>query len=218
MLNKNVTDKTPDSGAVDKAIMTKLSYGLFVLTANDGEKDNGCIINTAMQITVSPLKILVAVNKDNKTHDMILSSGAFAVSILSENVPFSIFEQFGFQSGKNVDKFAGVTYDNRTADGIRYLPSYTNGVISAKVTDSLDCGTHTVFFAEITQAFATSSNPSVTYQYYFDHIKPKPTAKVDKKSGYVCSICGYIYEGEPLPPDFICPICKHGASDFEKLK
>ena len=148
---------------------------------------------------------------------MIINTGQFAVSILSQDVPFSIIQQFGFHSGKDTDKFADVKYDDRTAGGIRYLPIYANSVIEAKVTESFDCGTHTVFFAEVTEAHALSGEPSVTYQYYFNHIKPKPKAQKDKKAGYICVICGYIYEGEPLPPDFICPLCKHGVKDFKKL-
>ena len=215
--------KITDDVLFDKAVLTKLSYGLFVLTARDNNVggapscDNGCIINTVMQIAEHPLRISVAVNKSNRTHDMVLNSGLFAVSVLSESVPFDIFKQFGFQSGNSVDKFANVSYDNRTSYGIRYLPDYTNSVISAKVTESHDCGTHTVFFAEILQAFVLSGEPSVTYKFYFDNIKPKPTVQKEQKSGYVCVICGFVYEGEPLPSDFICPICKHGASDFKKL-
>ena len=203
--------------AIDPGTMFKLSYGLFVLTAKDGDKDNGCIINTATQITSSPMRISIAVNKSNFTHDMILRTGEFNLSILSESVPFHIFEQFGFQSGKETDKFAGCDYNTRTENGIRYIPEYTNGIISAKVTESFDYGTHTLFIADITQAFVLSGDPSVTYQYYFDNIKPKPQPPKELKKGFVCKICGYVYEGDSLPDDFICPLCKHGAEDFEPV-
>ena len=207
----------PVDNAVNIAAMFKLSYGLFVLTARDGDKDNGCITNTAMQITDTPLRIAIAVNKKNFTHDMIVKTGEFNLSILSESAPFSIFQRFGFQSGKDVDKFADVDYDVRTANGIRYLPNNTNSVISGKVAESYDCGTHTMFIADITQASMLSGEPSVIYQYYFDNIKPKPQPPKDNKKGYVCKICGYVYEGDTLPDDYICPICKHGAKDFEPL-
>ena len=202
---------------VDENTMFKLSYGLFVLTARDGGKDNGCIINTVTQITQEPLRISVAVNKANITHDMILKTKEFNVSVLSESAPFRIFQQFGFHSGKDTDKFAGCGYDARGANGIRYIPEHTNGMISAKVTESSDYGTHTVFVADVSQAFIISKEPSVTYQYYFDHIKPKPQPPKEDQKGFVCKICGYVHEGEELPDDFICPLCKHGAKDFEPL-
>ena len=205
------------AAGVDPNTMFKLSYGLFVLTAKEGDKDNGCIINTVMQITVSPIRIAIAVNKANFTHDMIVKTGAFNISVLSESVPFSVFERFGFRSGKDTDKFDGCAYNNRTGNGIRYIPEHTNAVISADVIESYDCGTHTMFVADVTQAAALSTENSVTYQYYFDNIKPKPQPPKGDKKGYVCKICGFIYEGEELPEDYICPICKHGAEDFEKL-
>ena len=209
--------KSSNLASIDTSTMFKLSYGLFVLTAKDGDKDNGCIINTAAQLTVTPLKISITVHKDNMTHDMILRTEMFNLSVLSTSVPFSVFEQFGFRSGRDTDKFGDADYDARTTNGIRYLPTFTNSVISANVIDTYDCGTHTLFIASVTEAFALSQEPSVTYQYYFDNIKPKPKIQESKKSGYICKICGYIYEGEPLPADFICPLCKHGAADFEKL-
>ena len=202
---------------VDKGTMNKLSYGLFVLTAKDGQKDNGCIINTAIQITADPLRISIAAIKANYTHDLILKTGEFNVSILTESAPFRIFQQFGFQSGRNVDKFAGCGYDTRAANGIRYVPEHTNAVISAKVAQSFDYGTHSLIIADVTEAFVLSNERSVTYQYYFDSIKPKPAPPKEQKKGYVCKICGYVYEGDPLPDDFICPICKHPAQDFEPL-
>ena len=206
------------AGAVDTKALFKLSYGLFVLTARDGKKDNGCIINTAVQLTSSPCRISITVNKQNYTHDMIQRSDAFNRSVLTEEVPFKVFEHFGFQSGKTVDKFADCEDKNRTGNGILYIPKYTNAVISCAVVASVDCGTHTMFIADVTETKSLSDKPSVTYQYYFDHIKPKPAAKANEaKKGYVCKICGYVYEGEELPEDFICPLCKHGAEDFEPL-
>ena len=197
-----------------KEALFKLTYGLFVLSARDGEMDNGCIINTAMQVTDTPLQIAVAVNKNNYTLEMIQKSGVFNVSILSENTPFSLFQNFGFKSGRNEDKFSNFETKKRAQNGVFYITEYTNAFISAKVVKTLDCGTHMMLIGEVTEAEILSDKPSVTYDYYFKNIKPKPE---EKKKGYVCKICGYVYEGEPLPDDFICPICKHPASDFEKL-
>ena len=204
---------------VDNNAMFKLSYGLFVLTAREGDKDNGCIINTAAQLTDSPKRIQIAVNKANHTHEMIQRTGVFNVTVLTESVPFKIFQQFGFCSGRDTDKFADVGYQDRTANGLRYLPENANAVISGKVVESYDWGTHTLFVAEVTEAKVLSDDRSVTYQYYFDHIKPKPAPAVEgeKKPGWVCKICGYVYEGEELPEDYVCPLCKHGPEDFEKL-
>jgi len=215
-VRNNGKSKEGGNASVDPNVMFKLSYGLFVLTAKDGSKDNGCITNTAMQITVSPLRIAIAVNKANFTHDMIIKTGLFNLSILKESAPFSIFEQFGFHSGRDTDKFSNSKYEDRAVNGIRYVPEYTNSVICAKVCESYDYGTHTVFIADVTQSFMLSSEPSVTYQYYFANIKPKPQPQQEGKKGFVCKICGYVYEGASLPEDYICPLCKHGATDFEK--
>ena len=197
-----------------KETLFKLSYGLFVLSARDGEKDNGCIINTVMQITDTPLQIAVGINKDNYTYEMIEKTGMFNVSVLTEEVPFSVFESFGFKSGRTEDKFSAFADKKRSENGIFYLTKYTNAFISAKVVKTLDCGTHMMLIAEVTDAKTLSDAPSVTYDYYFKNIKPKPEVK---KKGYVCKICGYVYEGETLPDDYICPLCKHPASDFEAL-
>ena len=202
---------------LDLNTMFKISYGLFVLSAKEGEKDNGCIVNTVAQITSNPCRISVAVNKLNYTHDMILRTGLFTVSILTESAPFGVFKQFGFSSGKDTDKFGEPGRIPRAANGIRYLPEYTNGIVSAKVCETFDYGTHTLFVADVTEAFRLSDEPSVTYQYYFDHIKSKPLPLPEKKKGFVCKICGYVYEGETLPEDIVCPLCKHGAADFEPL-
>lgn len=197
--------------------MFKIPYGLYVLTTNVDGKDNGCIINTLVQVTSTPNRISISVNKANLTHDMIKKSGTFNVSILAQNVPMSVFEHFGFQSGKNVDKFADYPNQVRCENGIIYIPDYTNAVISAKVIASADLGTHTVFTADVTNAVVLSDAPSVTYDYYQTNIKPRKEPQAEVKTGYVCKICGYVYEGPELPPDFVCPICKHGADDFEKL-
>ncbi len=201
---------------VNPNAMFKLSYGLFVLTAQDGDKHNGCIINTAAQLTDTPKRINIAVNKANLTHDMILKTRKFNVSVLSTSAPFALFQHFGFQSGRDADKFDG-KYEIRVSEnGLVYLSQYANAFISAKVVDALDYGTHTLFVADVTEAKVLSSEPSVTYAYYFDHIKPKPQPKENDKPGWICKICGYVYEGEELPADFICPLCKHGAEDFER--
>ena len=202
---------------VEPNAMFKLSYGLFVLTARDGDKDNGCIINTVTQITDSPKRISIAVNKANYTHDMIKKTGAFNVSVLSRDVPFRVFEHFGFQSGRDVYKFADCESENRSQNGILYIPKFTNAYISGKVTDMIEYETHTLFIADVTEAIVLSNVPSVTYEYYFDQIKPKPQPPAEDKKGFVCKICGYVYEGDELPEDFICPLCKHGAEDFEPI-
>lgn len=202
---------------VDNSAVYKLTYGLFVLTAQENGRDNGCITNTVGLITDNPKRIQFAVNKANFTHDMIQRTGVFNVSILNQDAPFAMFQQFGFCSGRDTDKFASVSYDCRTENGLRYIPENCNAVLSGKVVESYDWGTHTLFIAEVTEAHVLNDVPSMTYQYYFDHVKPKPAPSAEKKSGWVCKICGYVYEGEELPADYVCPLCKHGPEDFEKL-
>ena len=204
---------------IDPKTVQKFSYGLFVLTAQADGKDNGCIINTAAQLTSSPNRINIAVNKANHTHDMIMATGMFNISFLSEKTSFDTFKRFGFQSGRDTDKFEGFESSvARSANGLLYVTEGTNAFMSAKVVDSYDYGSHTLFVAEVTEAQILNTDPSVTYAYYFDHIKPKPQPKIEEeKHGYVCKICGYVYEGDTLPDDFICPLCKHGADDFEKI-
>lgn len=204
--------------SVDPLALFKIGYGLYILTAKDGDKDNGCIVNTVTQVTDSPKRISITVNKANLTHDMILKNGEFNVSVLTEEAPFKVFRHFGFQSGRDVDKFEDWEDKRRSANGLIYIPKYTNAFISGKVVSMVDCGTHTIFIADVTETKLLSAAPSVTYAYYFEHIKPKPQPNVEKKKGYVCKICGYVYEGDPLPDDFICPICKHGAEYFEPLQ
>ncbi len=205
------------STAIDNKAIFSLSYGLFVLTSNDGVKDNGCIINTAQLLTDNPKRITIAVNKQNYSHDVIVKTKVFNVSVLTEEVPFKVFEHFGFSSGRDVDKFASCTDAPRSSNGLVYIPKYTNAYISAKVLTTYDYGTHTLFVAEVTEAQALSSGTSVTYDYYFKHIKPKPQLTQEPKEGYVCQICGYVYEGSTIPADYICPLCKHGIDDFKKV-
>lgn len=205
------------TGNVDSAAFRSLSYGLFVLTAREGEKDNGCIINTLQQLTTSPNRVSITVNKQNYTHDMIARTGVFNVSVLSEETPFKVFQHFGFQSGRDVNKFENCAESKRSANGVLYIPKYTAAFVSARVISMTDCGTHTLFIADVTEAGTLSAAPAATYAYYFANIKPRQQAQPEKKKGWVCKICGYVYEGETLPPDFVCPICKHGAEDFEPL-
>ncbi len=192
----------------------KLSYGLFVLTSRDGKQNAGCIVNTVIQITDSPKRITLAVNNANHTCDVIKKSGIFNVSIISRDADFDLFKHFGFQSGKNVDKFADFYDLSRASNGVYYVTSGTNAFISAKVAYAHDCGTHTLFIADVDEAQVLSNEKSATYEYYFENIKPKPQSN---GAGWVCTICGYKHESPDLPPNFICPICKHGASDFKKL-
>lgn len=199
---------------MDNKAMYQLTYGLFVLSAKDGEKDNGCIINTAGQVTTTPNRITIAVNKANFTHDMIQKTGEFNLSMLDETASFSIFERFGFQSGRDTDKLQGLEV-SRSENNIFYLKEHASAFLSGKVVQEFDLGTHTLFLADVTDGELLSGQPSVTYTYYQNNIKPKP--QKTEKTGYRCKICGYIYEGDPLPEDFICPICKHGAADFEKI-
>ena len=200
---------------MNKNAMFKISYGLYVLSASENGFDNGCIINTFSQVTDTPLRVSVTINKSNKTCEMIERTGKFNVSILSEDVPFDTFKHFGFQSGRDVDKFDGYTDVKRSENGILYLTSCSNGFVSGKVIQTIDVGTHLIFIAEVEDCDILSDVPSVTYDYYHKNIKPKP--QEEKKGGYRCKICGYEYVGEELPEDFICPLCKHPASDFEKV-
>ena len=214
----NLVDNILSTIAIKQDIanpMLNIGYGLYLLTSKD-EKDNGCIINTVNQITDNPKLIAIAVNKLNYTCQMIEKTKEFNLSVLTEETPFSVFKQFGFTSGKNTDKFADCDFSNRCENGILALNKYTNTVISAKVVEIKDFDTHKLFIAEVTDDKIISNVPSVTYKYYFENIKPavKP---VQKKVGWVCKICGYVYEGKDIPSDFVCPICKHGVEDFEEL-
>lgn len=199
---------------INNNAMFKLSYGLFVLSTNDG-KDNASIINTVTQVTDTPKRVAVTVNKSTYTCETIAKTDKFTISVLTENTPFSIFEQFGFTSGKDHDKFKSFNDFKRADNGRVYLTKYTNAYISCSVIEKIDVGTHIMFIADVVDADVLSDEPSLTYEYYFEHIKPKNTSK---PKGFVCKICGYVYEGDILPDDFICPWCKHGADDFEPIK
>ncbi len=198
---------------IDNAALFKIPYGLFVLSAREGGRDNGCIINTVTQVTDSPLRITVVVNKNNYTCKMIERTGVFNVSVLTQSVPFSLIQHYGFHTGADTDKFAD-GQGMRAENGVKYIETHTNAYLSGKVISTVDCGSHLIFLADVTEAVVLSDAPSVTYSYYQEHIKPKPEKKA---KGYVCKICGYVYEGDCLPDDFICPICKHGSADFEPL-
>ena len=194
----------------------KISYGLFILTAEENGFDNGCVINTLTQQTGNPCTVSVTVNKANKTCEMIKSTGKFNVSVISENAPFELFRHFGFQSGRDTDKFRDYPNSERAENGIYYIPGYTNAYFCCKVKSATDLGTHLLFIAEVEDAEILSDFESMTYDFYHKNVKPKP--KKTEKKGYRCKICGYIYEGETLPEDFVCPVCKHPASDFERIE
>ncbi|MGN1114199.1 MAG: flavin reductase [Oscillospiraceae bacterium] len=200
---------------MDQKAMNSISYGLYVLTATNGNFSNGCIINTLTQVTSSPNRVSITVNKSNYTCYMIRQSGKFNVSFIDETADFSLFKHFGFSTGRWEDKFYRFT-SIRAENGIPYVPEHTNAYLSGKVVKEIDLGTHIMFIADVEDAKELSDKPSMTYAYYHKNVKPKPKAKNDGKVRYICTICGYIYEGE-LPPDFICPICKHGVADFKRM-
>ena len=205
--------------ALDPTALFTLSYGLYVLTAREGDRDLGCIVNTVTQLTENPTRIAVSVNKQNFTNEVIQRTGVFNVSVLTEAAPMDLFRHFGFQSGRDVDKFAGRT-DPVSENGLRYIGGPANALISGKVEQAIDCGTHMLYIALVTEARKLSDAPSMTYAYYFANVKPKPQPKPAQEKprrGFVCRICGYFYEGDELPADFICPLCKHGAADFEPV-
>lgn len=201
---------------MDKKAMYHLTYGLFILTAKEGDKDNGCIVNTVSQVTTEPNRIVVAVNKKNYTHDMIVRTGMFNVSVLTENSKFDTYKHWGFQSGADVDKTEEISYV-RAENGVIYIAEETNAYLSAKVVSATDLGTHTLFLADVTDGAVLSEESSVTYSYYQKNIKSAP-AGAEKKNGFICTVCGYIYEGDVLPDDFVCPWCKHPASDFKRIE
>ncbi len=211
-------DYIAQNGATaDKHDMTALfniGYGLYVVTSNDGKKDNGLIVNTVTQVTNSPNRIAVCINKQNYSHHVIKQTGMMNVNCLSVEAPFSVFETFGFQSGRNVDKFANCE-PLHSDNGLVFLPKYINSFMSLKVEEYIDLDTHGMFICSITEARVMSDKETMSYTYYQNNVKPKP--QTDGKKGWVCKVCGYVYEGEELPEDFICPLCKHGASDFEPI-
>ena len=199
----------------DMTALFKIGYGLYVVTSNDGKKDNGLIVNTVTQVTNTPNRIAVTINKENYSHHIIKQTGKMNINCLSVDAPFSIFERFGFQSGRNVDKFADFEA-LRSDNGLTFLSRYINSFMSLKVEQYVDLDTHGMFICSVTEARVISDKETMTYSYYHENVKPKP--ETEGKKGYVCKICGYVYEGETLPEDFICPLCKHGAADFEEIK
>ena len=205
-------DETADKN--DLKALFRIGYGLYVVTSNDGSRDNGLIVNTVSQVTDSPNRIAVCINKQNYSHHVIRQTGKMNVNCLSTEAPFSVFENFGFQSGRTTDKFAG--WETLGSDnGLVFLPKYINAFMSLKVEQYVDLDTHGMFICSVTEARVMSDRPTMTYAYYQENVKPKP--QTEDKKGWVCRICGYIYDGEELPDDFVCPLCKHGAADFEKL-
>ena len=199
----------------DLTALFRIGYGLYVVTCNDGKKDNGLIVNTVTQVTDTPNRVAVNINKANYSHHVIKQTGVLNVNCLSVEAPFSVFQNFGFQSGRAADKFAGWT-EVRSDNGLRILPKYINAVLSLKVEQYVDLGTHGMFICSVTEARVMSDKDTMTYTYYQNNVKPKP--QTEGKKGFVCKVCGYIYEGDELPEDFICPLCKHGVVDFEPIQ
>ena len=198
----------------DLSALFKLGYGLYVVTSNDGKKDNGLIVNTVTQVTNTPNRVAVTINKESYSHHVIKQTGKMNVNCLTTDAPFAVFEKFGFSSGRNTNKFENCE-PLRSDNGLVFLPKYINSFMSLKVEQYVDLDTHGMFICSVTEARVISDRETMTYTYYFENVKPKP--ETDGKRGYVCKICGYVYEGDTLPDDFVCPLCKHGASDFEKL-
>ncbi len=210
-----------DLAKQDPKALFKIGYGLYVLTTNDGKKDNGCIVNAVMQASSSPSRIAVCVNKQNYTHHIIQQTGKLNLNVLSVEAPFSVFQEYGFVSGRAVDKFAGKTVE-RSDNGLIFLDQYCNAYLSLKVEEETDLGSHGMFLCSITESKVLNSTETMTYSYYQSNVKPRPP-KAEKaadpaKKRWVCTVCGYIYEGDELPADYICPLCKHPASDFEPLE
>jgi len=199
----------------DMTALFKIGYGLYVVTSNDGKKDNGLIVNTVTQVTNTPNRVAVCINKQNYSHHVIKQTGVMNVNCLSVEAPFSVFENFGFVSGRNVDKFAGKEV-LRSDNGLVFLPQYINAFMSLKVEQYVDLDTHGMFICSVTEARVVSNAETMTYTYYQSNVKPKP--QVEGKKGYVCKVCGYVYEGDELPEDFVCPLCKHGVADFEPIQ
>lgn len=204
-----------DEKKFDATALFNLGYGLYVVTSRNGTRDNGLIVNTVMQVTSSPNRVAVAINKQNYSHDVIKTSGKMNVNVLTEGAPFEVFKHFGFQSGREVNKFADCS-PKRSSNGLVVLPRYVNSYLSLDVESYVDLGTHGMFICTVSEAEVIEKAPTMTYSYYHQNVKPKPENVAVK--GYRCKICGYVYEGSPLPDDFVCPWCKHGASDFEEIK
>ena len=202
---------------IQKEAVYKISYGLYILTTRADGRDNGCVINTAMLVTENPYRMLVSVNKSNYTYEMLMKSKVLNVSVLNDNTSFDLIKRFGFASGRDTNKLIGLDGWERAENDVTYITENTNAYISASVSEVIDVGTHAVFICDITESVKLSDEPSLTYADYHKNVKPKPAEKKTEKTKYVCSVCGYEYEGESLPEDFICPWCKHGADAFEKV-
>ena len=200
---------------MDNKALYNLSYGVYLLTANENGKDNGCIINTAVQVAENPARISISVIKGNLTCDMILSTGKFNLSALDTTATFDLIRRFGMQSGRNTNKFEGMRTVFRSENGILYLAEHTNMYLSCNVVSHEDLGSHILFIAELTDAIVMENTPSLTYAQYHAEVKPKPQAEKAEKKQYVCTICGYVYEGEEIPDDYLCPWCQHGKEYFE---
>lgn len=202
------------SNNINPSALFNIGYGLYIVTAKDGDKDNACIVNTVTQLTDKKLRVAVTINKANLTHDMVKNTGVMNVMCLSEETPFEIFEYFGFHSGRDTEKFVTPNL-KRAENGLVVIENYSNAYFSLKVEQEVDLDTHTMFICEVTEAKVVSDKPTMTYAYYHANVKPKPQKK---SKGWVCTICGYVYEGEQLPDDFICPLCKHGTDAFERIE
>lgn len=213
---KDYVARSDEADKNDLTALFNIGYGLYVVTCRDGNKDNGLIVNTVAQLTNAPNRIGVTINKANYSHDIIKKTGVLNVNCLSTETPFSVFENFGFRSGRNADKFENETNILRADNGVAFLPRYINSFMSLKVERYIDLDTHGMFVCTVTESRVIDKTPTMTYTYYQENVKPRP--KTEGKKGWVCKICGYVYEGENLPEDFVCPLCKHGASDFEPIK
>ena len=198
----------------DNKSLFSIPYGLFLVTSSLHGKPNGLIVNTVTQVTNTPNRVAVTINKSNYSHTIIKETGVLNVNCLTTKTPFSIFSTFGFQSGRDKDKFKEISY-SVSENGLPVLNDYINTFISLKVTDYVDLDTHGMFICSVTEARVINNNETMTYSYYYDNVKPKP--ETEGKKGFVCKVCGYVYEGDTLPDDIICPLCKHGASDFEPI-
>ena len=207
------------NNSIDTTALFKIEYGLYVVTSNDGVKDNGCIVDAVMQVTSTPARVAVTVNKDNYTHEIIEKTRKFNLNCITKDAPFELFERFGFQSGRSADKFHGLAY-SRSQNSLAVLDEYVNSFMSLEVYLAIDLGTHTTFICDVSEAMVLSDKPTITYSHYRSDVKPKPEKNADapKKKGYVCTICGYVHEGDILPEDFVCPICKQGASVFKEIE
>ena len=205
-------EKKPE---LDPKALFKIGYGLYVVTSNDGKKDNALIVNTVSQLTDTPLRVAVNISKLNYSHDIIKKSGVLNVNCLNNEAPFSVFQSYGFRSGKDANKFEGEEV-MRSENGLVVLQNYINAFISLKVDQYVDLGTHGMFICSVTESKIINNIETMTYNYYQANVKPKPNT--EKKKGFVCKVCGYVYEGDTLPEDIVCPLCKHGAADFEEIK